>query len=172
MKGTQVIVSGKCSNYPCTVGGWRCFQCVKVLEESYQIIINELHHEHTGERAEVLERRAQMLEMRTVIELANEQIPVLQQKTQEAVNHAAECEAERDKLQLAVQDLTQQLVLAGTETIADRLRGTAFTSSYIMLYRARARERKKERKRERERIYIYTVLYIICYIGCETRSCN
>jgi hypothetical protein len=136
-----------------------------VLEESYQIIINDLHHEHTGERAEVLERRAQMLEMRTVIELANEQIPVLQQKTQEAVNHAAECEAERDKLQLAVQDLTQQLVLAGTETIADRLRGTAFNSSYIILSSARARERERE--------YIFTpVLYQLCYIGCETRSCN
>ena len=58
INGTRVIVSGKCSFYPCTKGGWRCHQCVKVLEQCYQTIIQGLQDEHKAADLEVSERRA------------------------------------------------------------------------------------------------------------------
>ena len=124
VQGKQVVVSGKCSCYPCSKNGWRCETCVKLLEASYQQVIATIQDENKQVHDEVAERRVQMQEMRKVIDLANEQMPLLQQQTQQALSHAASCEASRDKLKLDVADLQQQLVLAGTETVQDRLRDT------------------------------------------------
>lgn len=60
IRGKEVVVSGKCSNYPCSKVGWRCPSCIKNLEEGYKTIISSMSAHYSDDGRELVERRQQV----------------------------------------------------------------------------------------------------------------
>ncbi|EKX51015.1 hypothetical protein GUITHDRAFT_103602 [Guillardia theta CCMP2712] len=130
--GSCVLMKGKCKTFPCSRDGWRCASCVQSMEAAYKQIIqdkilvslastfpeNSLEHvqHYDSGASEIEEKNLQLCELQKVIEIANSQIPLLQDQTFEATRRADNYKSEMDSMAIKIKELEQKLELQGAES--------------------------------------------------------